>query len=381
MSIIINSVSKTFNKVIALSKINLEIKEGKLVALLGPSGSGKTTLLRLIAGLEVPDKGQILNAKEEDLSNLAPNLRDIGFVFQNYALFKHMNVFDNIAFGLRVKSRKVRLSKKKIEEKVESLLALINLKNIKDRYPHTLSGGQKQRVAIARAIASDPKILLLDEPFGALDAKVRKDLRRVLRELHDRLGLTTVFVTHDQEEAMEIADEVVIMSEGKIEQIGGTYELYHHPVNSFVYDFLGNFNVFLGVKDKNNQITIIEYESPDKVTKKSGWFRKGVFNSSIFKVFKGKKYNKNDREKEENFVQIFARPYHMEVLKEPLKDKEYIPVKLNHINYAGPLIKLELQKVDNGILYAEITSKHFESINAKKGDKLFVRATEFTVFE
>lgn len=240
MGVSIQNISKTFGKFVALQNVDLEVKPGELVALLGPSGSGKTTLLRIIAGLEFadPGHGKIL-FHGEDVALLSAYKRRAGFVFQNYALFQHMNVFENIAFGLRVRSSKTRPPEDEIRSRVETLLKRVQLENLGRRFPSQLSGGQRQRVALARALAIEPRVLLLDEPFGALDAKVRKELRRWLRRFHDEINLTTLFVTHDQEEAFELSDRVAILSEGRIQQIGGPRDIVTHPANPFVHDFLG----------------------------------------------------------------------------------------------------------------------------------------------
>lgn len=244
MSIIASGITKTFGQFKALNDVDLVVPSGKLVALLGPSGSGKTTLLRIIAGLEFADEGSgKIEFHGEDVSRVSAGKRGVGFVFQHYALFRHMTVFENIAFGLRVRPRAERPSEKKISDRVHELLELVQLGGLDRRFPSQLSGGQRQRVALARALAVEPKVLLLDEPFGALDAKVRKDLRRWLRQFHDEIQLTTVFVTHDQEEALEIADEVVIMNQAKVEQVGTPQEVYDRPATPFVYQFLGNVNV------------------------------------------------------------------------------------------------------------------------------------------
>lgn len=241
MSILVRDVSKRFGNHQALQNINLDVPSGSLVALLGPSGSGKTTLLRIIAGLETADQGSVmLHDEESDKVDIRD--RNIGFVFQHYALFRHMTVFDNIGFALKVRKR----PKAEINERVRELLRLIQLEGIEKRFPAQLSGGQRQRVALARALAARPHVLLLDEPFGALDAKVRKELRDWLRRLHDEIHVTSVFVTHDQEEALELADRVVVMSQGRIEQIGSPEEVYHHPANPFVMKFLGQVNLFQG---------------------------------------------------------------------------------------------------------------------------------------
>src|SRR5213596_348232 len=238
MSIELSHINKSFGTYQALRDVSLSIHDGELVALLGPSGSGKTTLLRIIAGLEAPDAG-IVSFHGADATDRHVRERQVGFVFQHYALFAHMTIFENVAFGLRVRPRRQRLPDAEIRKKVRALLELVQLDWLADRHPHQLSGGQRQRIALARALAVEPRVLLLDEPFGALDAKVRKDLRRWLRRLHDDLHVTTVFVTHDQEEALEVADRVVLMNEGQIEQVGSPDEVYDHPATPFAFGFLG----------------------------------------------------------------------------------------------------------------------------------------------
>ena len=245
MSIEIRKVSKQFGDFHALRDVSLDIASGELVALLGPSGCGKTTLLRIIAGLETAGQGHILFSGE-DTTDVNVRERQVGFVFQHYALFRHMTVFENVAFGLRVKPRRLRPDDATIKRKVHELLDLVQLDWLAERYPSQLSGGQRQRIALARALAVEPKVLLLDEPFGALDAKVRKELRRWLRRLHDDLHVTSIFVTHDQEEALEVADRVVVMNQGRVEQIGSPQEVWDHPASPFVYGFLGDVNLFHG---------------------------------------------------------------------------------------------------------------------------------------
>lgn len=245
MSIDIVSLGKRFDSFVALDSISLSVQSGEFVALLGPSGSGKTTLLRMIAGLDQPDSGAIV-LNGIDTQSVDPSQRGVGFVFQHYALFRHMTVFENVAFGLRVKPKSERLSKQMIHDKVMSLLSLVQLDWLANRFPHQLSGGQRQRIALARALAVEPQLLLLDEPFGALDSAIRKELRQWLRRLHDQLGVTSVFVTHDVDEAMEMADRVVVLRKGKIEQVGTPDEVYHHPANSFVFQFIGGVNLFHG---------------------------------------------------------------------------------------------------------------------------------------
>jgi len=245
MSIEIRNVSKQFGDFHALRDVSLDIHSGELIALLGPSGCGKTTLLRIIAGLETADAGSILFSGE-DTTDVHVRERQVGFVFQHYALFRHMTVFENVAFGLRVKPRGQRPSEAQIRSKVHDLLSLVQLDWLADRFPSQLSGGQRQRIALARALAVEPKVLLLDEPFGALDAKVRKELRRWLRRLHDELHVTSIFVTHDQEEALEVADRVVLMNAGHVEQVGSPQQVWDHPASPFVYGFLGDVNLFHG---------------------------------------------------------------------------------------------------------------------------------------
>lgn len=245
MSIEVKNINKSFGDFKALNDVSLEFPTGKLVALLGPSGCGKTTLLRIIAGLESADSGQVI-LDGVDASDSHVRERQVGFVFQHYALFKHMTVFENVAFGLRVKPKKQRPVEAEIGRKVHELLKLVQLDWLADRFPSQLSGGQRQRIALARALAVEPKVLLLDEPFGALDAKVRKELRRWLRRLHDEIHVTSIFVTHDQEEALEVADEVVLMNQGRVEQVGTPDQVYDHPATPFVYSFLGSVNLFHG---------------------------------------------------------------------------------------------------------------------------------------
>jgi len=249
MSITIQNLNKHFGAFHALKNINLNVPTGKLVSLLGPSGCGKTTLLRIIAGLENADGGNIL-FDGQDVTAKHVRERKVGFVFQHYALFRHMNVFDNVAFGLTVLPKSERPSKEQIRTKVEELLKLVQLSHLAKSYPHQLSGGQRQRIALARALAVEPKLLLLDEPFGALDAKVRKELRTWLRDIHHELGITSILVTHDQEEALEVSDQIVVMNHGRIEQVGNAASLYRQPNNAFVTEFLGNTDAFEGRIEK-----------------------------------------------------------------------------------------------------------------------------------
>ena len=262
MTISIRSVEKTFGRYPALNGVSLEIADGELLALLGPSGSGKTTLLRVIAGLEFPEKGQIFYG-DQDMTYTSAAARRVGFVFQQYALFRHMTVAKNVAFGLDVRKGQAKPSKSEITSRVDELLKLVELGELGKRYPAQLSGGQRQRVALARALAVNPSVLLLDEPFGALDATVRKSLRKELRRIHDATGVTTIFVTHDQEEALELADRVAILNKGAIEQVGAPHEVHDNPAGAFVCGFVGEANRFEGaVKDGRFQSTDITLPAP-----------------------------------------------------------------------------------------------------------------------
>ena len=280
MNIEIKNISKKFGEFDALKNVDLTVHKGELLALLGPSGCGKTTLLRIIAGLESPDSGEVILAsdKTDRLNN------NVGFVFQHYALFKHMNVFENIAFGLRVKPKKERLSPQEIDRKVWDLLNMIQIDWAAKKYPDQLSGGQRQRVALARALAIEPQILLLDEPFGALDAKVRKELRKWLRQLHDKLQITSIFVTHDQEEALELADRIVVMDQGEIIQTGSPRQVYENPATSFVYMFLGNVNRIKGKYLNNGNENNIGYVRPHDI-KLSKIPAAGLIESRIKNIF------------------------------------------------------------------------------------------------
>ncbi|USG63428.1 sulfate ABC transporter ATP-binding protein [Brevibacillus ruminantium] len=342
MSIEIKGISKSYGTFQALRDVELEIPTGELVALLGPSGSGKTTLLRLIAGLEGADQGQVF-FNGEDNTDRDVRERGVGFVFQHYALFRHMNIFENIAFGLKVRPRKVRLGKAEIREKVSALLRLVQLDGLAHRYPSQLSGGQRQRVALARALAVEPKFLLLDEPFGALDAKVRQELRRWLRRLHEKLGLTIVFVTHDQEEALELADRVVVMNEGRVEQVGSPQEVYSNPANPFVYSFLGRVNFFRGRVD-NGKVKLGEAE---------------------FDVDWAAETNNQP-------AVGYVRPHDVEVSRSP-KNPRSVLSELCYIYDLGSVIRLELRRKDTGeILEAEVSRHRFAELAPRPADTLYV---------
>ena len=408
MSIEVKNIQKNFGDFVALGNINLTVPDGELVALLGPSGSGKTTLLRIIAGLEFADSGSVFIDGQET-SDMNVKERRVGFVFQHYALFKHMTVFENVAFGLRVRPRDVRPTPFQIRRRVMELLSLVHLDKFYDRYPSQLSGGQRQRVALARSLAVEPKLLLLDEPFGALDAKVRKELRRWLRRLHDDIHITSIFVTHDQEEAMEVSDRVVVMNHGKIEQVGSPEEVYHQPTNGFVYDFLGNYNEFAGWKDENGNVHLAEDDvweapnipSPDVATistpRTGHWLSRypelvGAIRKVIPSLLPADTINSvipaptrqqlRSRLAERGTpVRIFARPHEMFIEKTPNSEHEYIPAEVIHINPAGSLAKIELQRKNGVILQVEIPKTIIDQLVIKKGDTLFVRPKNTRVFE
>jgi sulfate/thiosulfate transport system ATP-binding protein len=335
MGITINDVSKVFSAYPAVSNINLDIPTGEFVGLLGPSGSGKTTLLRLIAGLESLDSGTIM-FNGDDYTNKTVKERKVGFVFQHYALFKHMTVFENVAFGLKVMPRKNRPSKKNINQTVFKLLKLVQLEYLADRYPSQLSGGQRQRVALARALAVEPEVLLLDEPFGALDAKVRLEMRHWLREVHQMLHITTIFVTHDQEEALEMADTVVIVNHGKIEQIGSPDAVYQYPANAFVYRFLGRVNVIKGSALLESHLSdTVGYNRPHEITLRK--FRHG--NS--------------------------------------------IPSEILYLHTFGSTIRIELRSLETKETFeAEMSAEKYQEIGPlKKGDILYAEFNNVVVFE
>ncbi len=350
MGIEVRNISKRFGNFEALKNVDLSVKDGELVALLGPSGSGKTTLLRIIAGLDFPDSGAIL-LNGEDASSRSARERSVGFVFQHYALFRHMTVFENVAFGLKVRPRRSRPTKPEIREKVMALLKLVQLDPLADRYPAQLSGGQRQRIALARALAVEPKVLLLDEPFGALDARVRKELRMWLRRLHDEIHVACVFVTHDQEEAMEVSDRVAIMDQGRIEQIGTPENVYEHPANAFVYRFLGNVNLFHGrVESGKAQIGHLEVDAPEH-------------------------HNAPDSP-----AVAFARPHEMEIFRER-NGGEAIEAMIVYIQAVGPNVKLQLKRTDNSqMLEAELAKDRQRELNLKMGEHVFVKPRQMRVF-
>lgn len=333
MSIEVDQIRKAYGAFEALKGVSLRIESGELVALLGPSGSGKTTLLRIIAGLDQADSGAIrLNG--EDATNITARDRRVGFVFQHYALFRHLTVFENVAFGLRLRPRSTRPPEKEIQDRVKKLLELIQVGWLADRYPNQLSGGQRQRVALARTLAVEPRVLLLDEPFGALDAKVRKELRRWLRRLHDDLHIASVFVTHDQDEALEVSDRVAIMNHGLIEQVGTPTDVYDHPANAFVYEFLGDVNLF--------------HERIESSPAASG----------------------------------YVRPSELELTRYMGGLKGAVVGRVGHIGSAGPVVRIELKREDNGqTLEAEISRERFQELALAAGDRVEVKPRNLRVFE
>jgi sulfate transport system ATP-binding protein len=330
MSIAVNNITKRFGTATALDNVSFSVRGGGLVALLGPSGSGKTTLLRVIAGLESPDTG---NVALEGVDATRRHIRDrgVGFVFQHYALFRHMSVFENVAFGLRVQPRAVRPGRAAITSQVNELLALVQLKDLGHRYPSELSGGQRQRVALARALAIKPKVLLLDEPFGALDARVRKELRRWLRRLHDEVHVTTLFVTHDQEEALELADEVVVMNGGRVEQIGSAETVYHKPASDFVCRFLGDVNIL-----KREALALPNVEGEGTMLA----VRPHIIDVQLFR----------------------SRP-------------EQFEARIVRINVAGPVVKLEAL-ADSAPILVEMPHERFATLPLHVGSRVFLGVRE-----
>lgn len=337
MSIEVRQITKTFGPFKALDNVSLTVETGELIALLGPSGSGKTTLLRIIAGLEKADNGEIL-FHGDDAKNKKTKDRNVGFVFQHYALFRHMTVFENIAFGLKVKPKEIRPTNEQIKNKVHELLKLVQLDWVADRYPAQLSGGQRQRIALARALAIEPKVLLLDEPFGSLDAKVRKELRQWLRRFHDDLHITTLFVTHDQEEALEVADKIVVMNQGKIEQTGSPEDVYHNPASVFVLNFLGNVNIFHARAEGENKSEGIKSK------------------------------------------RIYVRPHQLTVSRSSLSG-DSVKAGIVFLNPAGSVVKIDARSPDGHVYQIEISQEEFKSLKLVKNDEVFLTPKNITFSE
>ncbi len=351
MGIELQNITKKFTGYTALDNISLNVASGELVALLGPSGCGKTTLLRIIAGLELPDSGKII-LEQKDTTNLPPRKKNVGFVFQHYALFRRLTVFENVAFGLKVLPMRERPSRSAIQERVEHLLKLVQMDWAIKRYPSQLSGGQRQRVALARALAVNPKVLLLDEPFSALDAKVRQELRRWLRKLHDEIHVTSIFVTHDQEEALELADRIVVINKGRIEQQGTPQEVYDHPVNAFVYNFLGNVNVFHG-RIKNGKVTLGTHhvDAPDEL-----------------------------KHTEERASQAFVRPHEIGISRIRSAETD-LAGTIQEVRIMGGQIGLNLacEGFEHPI-DAEIPRELYLNLQLAKGEKVFVSLNRVRIF-
>ena len=348
MGIEVRNLTKGFGNFVALRDVSFRVDSGELVALLGPSGSGKTTLLRIIAGLEAPDAGTVL-FDGDDATGRSAKDRGVGFVFQHYALFRHMTVFENVAFGLRVRPRAERRSDDEITKRVSELLAMVQLDYLGNRYPSQLSGGQRQRVALARALAVEPSVLLLDEPFGALDAKVRQELRRWLRRLHAEIHLTSVFVTHDQEEALELANRVVVMNEGRIEQDGTPDEVVEHPATPFVVNFLGNVNIFHGRvqrgKARLGPIVVPFPEHPHEEPRDAAGY---------------------------------ARPHELDVSRSDDGDGWWATV--TDVRAVGALVKLEAEDADRRIIQVELGREQYEQVRVITGDRVYVKPRKVRVF-
>jgi len=348
MSIEVRHVTKRFGAFTSVNDVSFSVAPGELVALLGPSGSGKTTLLRIIAGLERADAGTVM-LEDEDATGRNPRDRRVGFVFQHYALFRHMTVFENVAFGLRVRPRANRPSSDAIRAKVRSLLELVQLDYLGNRYPRQLSGGQRQRVALARALAVEPKVLLLDEPFGALDAKVRQELRRWLRRLHAEIHLTSLFVTHDQEEALELADRIVVMNDGRIEQEGAPDEVFEQPATPFVMNFLGSVNIFHGrVEGGQALLGPIAVDYPDHPAETA------------------------------QPATGYARPHELDLTRSD--DGGGLWATLEAVSAAGGVVKLDLSGADGRPIRAEISRDAYAALAPRPGERLYVRPRTLRVF-
>lgn len=352
MSIEVQHVTKRFGAFRALDDVSLKVETGELVALLGPSGSGKTTLLRIIAGLDFPEPGggQILY-HGQDVTDLPASQRKAGFAFQHYALFRHLTVFENVAFGLRVRPRATRPDERAIRQRVGELLGLVQLGPLAQRLPAQLSGGQRQRVSLARALAVEPRVLLLDEPFGALDAKVRKELRRWLRHLHEEIHLTTLFVTHDQEEALELASRVAILREGRIEQVGSPETIYEHPASPFVYDFLGNVNLFRGrIEQGSVRIGGVRFDAG------------GVIGSP------------------ETAALAFVRPHDIRVTRCG-KGQSTLPARVVRFHTVGPVAHLDLERLDDrSCVSAQLSKEELQDLSLQVGEVVQVEFRKVRVF-
>jgi sulfate transport system ATP-binding protein len=345
MSIIVKDVCKTFGSFAALDHVSMEIPTGSLCALLGPSGSGKTTLLRILAGLEIADSGAVI-VHDDDVTHRSARERDMGFVFQHYALFRHMTVFDNVAFPLRIRNQRKRDVKKRVRE----LLHLIRLEELEKRLPSQLSGGQRQRVALARALAAEPKVLLLDEPFGALDAKVRLELRQWLRRFHEEIGVTSILVTHDQEEAFEVADQVAVMHQGRIEQAGAPQAIFDHPASPFVMDFLGNVNIFHGRLEQGRAYL------GDQGIAGGGTGSQG-----------------------DAATAFYVRPHELDVERTPSEGG--LAARIVHVNLAGARARVQLAAADSGApILVELTRERHAELDLRAGETVHVKPRQVRYF-
>src|SRR5436190_51696 len=345
MSISVRHVTKRFGNFVALDDVSLDVPSGALLALLGPSGSGKTTMLRIIAGLEAPDRGIVLH-HDEDVTERSPKERNVGFVFQHYALFRHMTVFENVAFGMRVRNKPAE----QVTSRVRELLGLVRLEGLEKRYPSQLSGGQRQRVALARALAVQPRVLLLDEPFGALDAKVRQELRQWLRRLHEEIHLTTVFVTHDQEEAFEVADRVVVMRSGQVEQDGSPEDVFERPASPFVMNFLGNVNIFHGRVEKGKAVLgplAVDYPDHPAAGPRP--------------------------------AAGYARPHELGVTRSD-EGGGGLWATLDSVSSAGAIMRLELTDEEKRRLQIELARDRYDALDLRIGEHLYVRPQNLRVF-
>jgi sulfate transport system ATP-binding protein len=352
MSIELTSISKSFGDYQALREVSVSIDDGELVALLGPSGSGKTTLLRIIAGLDSPNKDSRSRIRfyDQDVANRPAAQRSVGFVFQHYALFRHMNIFENVAFGLRVRSKKLRPGKEEINRRVHELLSLVQLDGLGRRFPSQLSGGQRQRAALARALAVEPRVLLLDEPFGALDAKVRQGLRTWLRRLHDEIHVTSILVTHDQEEALEVADRIVVMNQGRIEQIGTPEEVFHKPATQFVMEFLGQVNVFRGrVKSGHTMLGEMALD---------GHFFPG---------------------KDEEPAIVYMRPHELDI-KLYRNGAPSFPARVTRINPAGSIAKITTRTSEGQDVLVDLSLDDYQRMQLDEGRQVFIYPKKSRVF-
>ncbi|MFO0809258.1 MAG: sulfate/molybdate ABC transporter ATP-binding protein [Gemmataceae bacterium] len=347
MSIAVQNVSKRYGSFVALDDVSVTAPTGGLLALLGPSGSGKTTLLRIIAGLEAPDTGTV-HYQADDITDRSARDRNVGFVFQHYALFRHMSVFENVAFGLRVR----KWPEARVRDRVGELLHLIRLDELGGRYPSQLSGGQRQRVALARALAPAPHILLLDEPFGALDAVVRHELRQALRQLHEKMHVTSILVTHDQEEAFEVADRVVVMHAGNVEQVGTPQQVFEHPANAFVMDFLGNVNVFHARVENG---------------------RAAVGGAKIDLPHYPVQVESRD-------VPVYIRPHELEIDRHSHGDASLF-AKVLHINPAGSVTKVRLMVEEFGLaINVDLTQGRAQDLRLEAGERVYVFPQRVRVF-